>query len=258
LATVEAQFTNASGLAPGDPVRVSGFGVGRVTVIDLRSVGEIHVTFEVPDEMRPHADASVSVASVDFLGAKALDYLPGTSPQMLGEDQVIVGTASTGLLEGSSGLADQATSVLTGLERLLSEETVARIEGLLDAAQGAFQSVERMTTGEGARELTGAVTDLRGVLGRVDSLLANPAIERSANELDEVTTALREMSEGLAGVTGSLNGILAKIEAGEGSLGMAVNDSTLHHETIETLTSMRELLDDMRLRPGRYFNVKVF
>jgi phospholipid/cholesterol/gamma-HCH transport system substrate-binding protein len=66
------------------------------------------------------------------------------------------------------------------------------------------------------------------------------------------------MSEGLAGVTGSLNGILAKIEAGEGSLGMAVNDSTLHHETIETLTSMRELLDDMRLRPGRYFNVKVF
>lgn len=258
LVTVQAQFADASGLANGDPVRVSGFGVGRVTGIELRSVGEILVEFEVPTGMQPHADASVAVASVDFLGAKALDYLPGTAAQLLGEDQIILGTASTGLLEGSSGLADQATSVLTGLERLLNEETVGRIERTLDALQGALESVERLASGPAAQEMTAATSELRSAMVRLDSLLANPALEESVSQLDEVTTGLREMSEGLAGVTGSLNSVLGRIDAGEGSLGMAVNDSTLHQEAIETLESLQRLLDDIRERPGRYINLKLF
>ncbi|MBI2402461.1 MAG: hypothetical protein HYV20_06960, partial [Gemmatimonadetes bacterium] len=58
--------------------------------------------------------------------------------------------------------------------------------------------------------------------------------------------------------TNALGSILAKIDQGEGMIGRAVNDSTLHGDLHEVLISLRKLLDDVRDRPGRYVNVKVF
>jgi hypothetical protein len=66
------------------------------------------------------------------------------------------------------------------------------------------------------------------------------------------------MAEGLAGATNAMSSILEKMDAGEGSFGKAVNDTTLHNDLHEVLLSMRRLLDDMRERPGRYFRLKVF
>jgi len=66
------------------------------------------------------------------------------------------------------------------------------------------------------------------------------------------------MAEGLAGVTNALNRILEGVERGEGSLGLALRDTSLYHNTNEVLLSLRKLLDDLRERPGRYFHLKVF
>jgi phospholipid/cholesterol/gamma-HCH transport system substrate-binding protein len=66
------------------------------------------------------------------------------------------------------------------------------------------------------------------------------------------------MTEGLSSVTNALGSILEKIDRGEGLIGKAVSDSTLHGDLHEVLMSLRKLLDDVRERPGRYVNVKVF
>jgi phospholipid/cholesterol/gamma-HCH transport system substrate-binding protein len=69
---------------------------------------------------------------------------------------------------------------------------------------------------------------------------------------------MRDMSERLGKATTSLGSILEKMDRGQGVLGKAVNDSTLHDDLHETLVALRKLLDDVRERPGRYVNVKVF
>ena len=105
---------------------------------------------------------------------------------------------------------------------------------------------------------TEAIGSLRDAAHRVDSLLANPALERSVSQLDEVTESLQEMADGLAGATTALSAILEKMNNGEGSLGLALSDTALYHNANDVLVSLRELLDDMRERPGRYFRLKVF
>jgi phospholipid/cholesterol/gamma-HCH transport system substrate-binding protein len=78
------------------------------------------------------------------------------------------------------------------------------------------------------------------------------------DQLDELTTNLNEMTEGLAATTGALSQLLSKMESGQGTFGRVMNDSTMYVELRDTMRSMRALLDDIRQNPGRYINVKVF
>jgi phospholipid/cholesterol/gamma-HCH transport system substrate-binding protein len=66
------------------------------------------------------------------------------------------------------------------------------------------------------------------------------------------------MTKSLSAATQSLSQIMKKMESNQGSLGRLVNDTTAVHDLHELATSMSKLMNDMRERPGRYFNVKVF
>jgi phospholipid/cholesterol/gamma-HCH transport system substrate-binding protein len=255
---VPVRFANVSGLQEGDLVQMSGFRVGFVSNVVLEDVGRVMVYLDVPTDRAPHVDAKARVMSTDFLGEKVVDYIPGNSPQMLTEGQVITGSEEQSLIEGASGLTDQAAGVLTGLQGILTDRTADDVHETLVAARRALEVVADLGEGPAADEATAAIGNIRSVTERLDSTLANPAIERSVNQLDELTESLREMAEGLAGATSAMSSILGRMDSGEGAFGKALTDSTLHTDLHELLVSMRELLDDMRERPGRYFRLKVF
>jgi phospholipid/cholesterol/gamma-HCH transport system substrate-binding protein len=255
---VPVRFANVSGLQEGDLVQVSGFRVGFVSNVVLEDVGRVMVYLDVPTDRAPHVDAKARVMSTDFLGEKVVDYVPGNSPQMLTEGQVITGSEEQSFMEGASGLTDQATEVLTGLQGILTDRMAEDVHETLAAATRALETVARFGDGPAVDEATETIGNIRSITERLDSTLANPAIEQSINQMDELTESLREMAEGLAGTTGALSSILGKMDSGQGTFGKALTDSTLHTDLHELLVSMRQLLDDMRERPGRYFRLKVF
>ena len=110
----------------------------------------------------------------------------------------------------------------------------------------ARAAITELSKGEIIDDAAAAMRAMADAAERIDSLVGNPALERSVNQLDEVTTSLKEMAEGLAGVTNALNRILEGMERGEGSLGLALRDTSLYHNTNEVLLSLRKLLDDLR------------
>ncbi len=257
--TVQVAFVNVAGLSAGDPVHVSGSQVGRVLDVHLEDVGRVMVTLELASgTWRPRIDARAAVKSIDFLGSKFVDYVPGNSDQFLAEGQAITGVHQTDALENARDMADQVVSVLTGLQSFLAPSVLDDVRATLQSIQGALNVVGDVSTGSFVEDASGAMGTLRNITDRVDSLLANPALERSVSRLDEVTTSLQEMAEGLAGAAVALSAIMEKMNSGEGSLGLALTDSTLYRNTNDVLVSLRELLDDMRERPGRYFHLKVF
>jgi phospholipid/cholesterol/gamma-HCH transport system substrate-binding protein len=257
--TVSVRFSDVRGLSEGDPVMTSGLQVGRVASVELEDVGMVTVVLRLDtDEWRPGIDASASVKSLDFLGTKFVDYDPGVSEQLLTADQMIPGTREVDALEGASGLADQAAAVLTGVQAFVDESVLGELMATLEAARNALETLTEIGQGRIVDDASAAIASMANAATRVDSLLANPALERSVNQLDEVTTSLQEMADGLAGTTNALSRILEGVERGEGSLGMALRDTALYHNTSEMLLALTRLLDDMRERPGRYFHLKVF
>src|SRR3989440_9277342 len=83
-------------------------------------------------------------------------------------------------------------------------------------------------------------------------------VEQSGARLDTLSANLTQLTTRLTAATGSLKTVLDKMEKGEGTLGKMATDTMLYRNLNETLTSLSALLKDLRERPGRYINVKVF
>ena len=256
--TVPVRFTNVSGLDPGDVVQVSGVKVGQVANVVLEDVGSVMVYLDVNRANRPHTDAKALVASLDFLGAKYVDYIPGNATELLRDGQVITGQREVEITETATNLTGRASDALAGLQTLLSERTAEDIHRTLLAVEHTLNVVARLGEGPTVGDLQATLKSVQHLATRMDSTFAKPDIGKSLDQMDEIAQSMREMSEGLSTATTSLGSILQKMDQGQGVLGKALNDSTLHQDLHETLVSMRKLLDDVRERPGRYVNVKVF
>src|SRR5947207_15993742 len=96
------------------------------------------------------------------------------------------------------------------------------------------------------------------MLSHLDSLLgaANPA--KTGKRLDTLSTNLTQLTGRLADATGSLKGLLDKMDKGEGTLGKMATDTLLYKNLNATLKSLSELLTDLKERHGRYLTLKVF
>jgi len=256
--TIPVAFTSVQGLTGGDPVTISGVQVGRVAGVRLEAVGRVLVDIEVDKRVAPRVDATAGIRPLDFLGAKYVLYSPGTSDQPLPEGTVITGSEETDLASSVGGLADQADSVLSGAQGILSPEMAAQVKATLAATERAVDVLARAGSGPLVSDASAALVSLRNTAGSLDSILSNPSIKESLSEMDEIAVGVKEMTQGLAAVAQNLSSMLEAMRSPEGTVGKLLTDTTLYVDTHELLVSMRMLLDDVRERPGRYVHVSVF
>jgi phospholipid/cholesterol/gamma-HCH transport system substrate-binding protein len=255
--TFGVRLENVAGLVGGDPVHISGVRVGRVAGIQLLGVEDVIVNLEVARSVRPRVDAKVFVRPLDAFGAMFVDYIPGQSEEELADGQMLTGHRDLQLTELAGAMANQAGGVLTGVSEVLSLRTAEQIQATLLAAERALDVVADVG-GPLGRDATAAIASLASATHRLDSLLSSPDLGRAVAQLDEVTENLNEMVVGLGDATRGLAAVMAKIESDSGTLGRMVNDTTMYAEVLRLTTSLRLLLDDMRERPQRYFNLSVF
>ena len=78
-------------------------------------------------------------------------------------------------------------------------------------------------------------------------------LSKSLSEAD-----LGKTLKSLENTISSLNGVLANIEKGEGSLGKMVTNDELYNNLSNASRELDLLLQDFRLNPKRYVNVSVF
>lgn len=112
------------------------------------------------------------------------------------------------------------------------DETVQRIDSA--TAGGQFTTI----LNDGAS----AATDLRAASG----------------DFREVMAALSDNQTSMVRVLQSLDSLLVRVQAGDGTLGLLATDSTLYRETTQTMRQFRELLVDFQAHPRKYIKVSVF
>jgi phospholipid/cholesterol/gamma-HCH transport system substrate-binding protein len=255
-ATVLVRFESVKGLTEGDPVQISGVDVGRVSRVALEGVDSVLVVLAVEGQRRPRADATAAVASLDFLGSRYVEYNPGTSPDMLTDGEVIDGERESDLSVTATAIGDRASEFLLRSQEVLVDD----VRPTLKAVERSLDVLARIGEGPLVDDLGTSLQQLNSVGARLDTILANPAIDESISQMDEIAESLKEMAEGLATTTQALGQILEKIDSDEGTLGRLVNDPAIADDLQAVLAEMKLLLEDLRERPGRYLprNFKVF
>ncbi len=124
----------------------------------------------------------------------------------------------------------------------------------------------------GLKTVNAAAENLNSFSRRVDSATSRGELrtivtnsQNAARELVATTTRLREIAEGLnrtdsrlASAMSRADSVFAKVNSGQGSLGLLVNDARLYRNSDSLVTELRALLADVKKNPKRYFSVKVF
>ena len=256
---VSVVFKNVSGLKEGDPVRVSGVKKGRVGPVRLQRVGHVGVTLQLDPEVRPHKDARATVASADFLGAKYVDYDPGVSDTLLARGEAIQGLTEEQFADVAQGAAKSAQELIANVNKGLNPGQLASdIHATLIATQRGMDALTKATNGPVIQQTQATLAALERVMARLDTLLGNANVANSGKRLDTLSTNLTQLTRSLSDATGSLKGLLDKMDKGEGTLGKMATDTLLYKNLNSTLKSLSELLTDLKERLGRYLTVKLF
>jgi phospholipid/cholesterol/gamma-HCH transport system substrate-binding protein len=229
--------------------------------VSLERVGKVMVTLELSGDprVRPRISASAVVSSVDFFGAKMIDYSPGAeTDSFLPATSVIVGTKAQELADIASGVATNANELIGNAKGLVSTRLSDDIHNTMIATQRGMAALTAATNGPLVSQSTKALVELERVLARFDTLLGNANVQKTGMRMDTLTANLSRLSSQLASSTASLDTLLGKISRGQGTLGKMATDTVMYQDIHKTLDALSSLLNDLRERPGRYLTVKVF
>jgi phospholipid/cholesterol/gamma-HCH transport system substrate-binding protein len=62
----------------------------------------------------------------------------------------------------------------------------------------------------------------------------------------------------LRSVVAAADSLMTELQTGKGTLGMLARDSTLYHETTQTVIQLRQLLTEIQANPKKYLKISVF
>jgi phospholipid/cholesterol/gamma-HCH transport system substrate-binding protein len=262
---VRIQFANVSGLKRASPVRVSGVNVGKVERIEFIDVGKVLVIASLPPKIKARVDAEAKIVSVTLVGDYAVDFDPGRAPELLPPGKVILGTQDLGLSGRAMELSDRADSILIGAQAIVNKQTADQLRSTLTALEGTLKATERTmriysdSTRGPTAELTKTMASFRQLSTRLDSTLAHPALSRTLNRTDTLTSNLAAMTAQLTSTGERLDSLLTAVNRGQGTLGKLATDSGFYYDMRDLSHSMKELLDELKKNPGKVgVTVKLF
>jgi phospholipid/cholesterol/gamma-HCH transport system substrate-binding protein len=260
-----ARFDQVSTLQTGDPVKVNGVKTGRVTQIALEGRG-VRVDFEIEHGVRLPKDSEVRIQNIGLMGERQLGIALGRDAGFAEPGEEFFGVLDAGIAEamGAAGEAIAEARLLVLSVRTAVDSTVgrpefaARVNGLLTSAEDITERLDRLAADIDPQVRAGA-RSFQSVGREAESF-----VKKQAPRLDSLTrdgaaaaASARVLAERGARASQSLEEILAKLNAGKGTAGALLNDTTLHRDLAAALRSADSLFKEMR-RKGLDVNVDLF
>ena len=267
-----AVFDDTEGLTSGNPVDVSGVQIGTVKSVALRpGAQEAEVILSITNDTGLPRGSVARIGGISALGNVGVTIDPGP-----------LGTSA--LTDGDT-LAVKASSDLIGLVQNNAERLFGSVDTLVTGAAGTFSNVDDLLSNPES-DLRATLAQLRGAATAANQLLISQRTQLTAtlaslrqtsenvgaltadvgtfaNEnTDSLAVTISRLNRVLATVDQSLASfestsaqldlVLAKLNEGEGTLGLMLNDPALYHNLDAAVTNLNQLVLDFQADPKRY------
>jgi phospholipid/cholesterol/gamma-HCH transport system substrate-binding protein len=247
---------DAGGVRKGDPVQMRGVNIGRVRGFQMEDNGvnillELNRQWNIPDDSRSR------LAGVGLLGGRTVEVLPGTSARFFGPGDQIPGEFSADITDLAASVGREVEVLVGRLQDLLTTDFIGSVQGTAEDTRGLVEELRAVVRAQEA-ELSSTLASLRASAGAVQGVAEEADLSALLTQADSAMEGLERASGALESVAGSLATILARIEAGEGTLGRLSTDERLYESLLGAVGSLDALLEDVRENPGRYVRIRIF
>ncbi|NKI31994.1 MlaD family protein [Croceivirga thetidis] len=259
-------YDHVGGLQTGTVVSINGFGVGKVTNMGFKdSSGKLLITLAVDSKFEFSKNSPAELFDTGIIGGKGIQIQPVfDGAPMAKSGDTLNGTIKQGLTElvqekltplqmKVEGAVTNADSLLGNFNDILDDPTKRSLQNSIAGLNQLVYSLQKS-----ANAFNSLIADNQE---KLDSSLNN--VNTITQNFSEISSALKEANleetmKKFGETVDNLNGLLAKIENGEGSLGKMANNEELYNNLSNASRELDLLLQDFRLNPKRYVNVSVF
>jgi phospholipid/cholesterol/gamma-HCH transport system substrate-binding protein len=222
--------------------------------------GRVDITMEIEGEWSIPEGSRTVFGEAGLFGGRTMVIERGPSSTMIQPGDTILGegAAGGGLLGSVDQLSAQAGDVLTAIDSLLDPATIGHVQGSARELEGLLTELSGI-----AHEQRATIAELTATLSRAADGLetaagAGPDVARAAARADSAMAMLSTTTENLDAATASLRSVLARMDAGEGTLGRLSTEDSLYVNLNTAIQSINALVQDLRENPNRYINVSIF
>ena len=271
-------YEKVEGLIPSSSVLISGFKIGQVCEIEFKKNKRILVTIAVDNEYSIPKGSVARIYSADLMGSRAIELLVSDSTTMH-----ISGDTLQAAIEQS--LKDQVSLQMMPLKNQ-AEDLMKEIEDAVKIINSVFNEQTRNNLSKSFDNLEIAIKHLKSTSYLIDTLVQseNKKLSRIFDNVEAITTNFKNNNEKLtfainniSSISDSIaksnlkntieqtsetmlkvNNIVEKINTGEGTLGMLLNNDTLYYNIEDAAYNMNKLVEDLRINPKRYIHFSLF
>lgn len=275
-----AVYKNVNGLNSSNPLFINGVKVGQVGEVFFNPSlnGDIIVQLVFTDKFPVPKNSIAKIFSIDLMGSKGVEIQLGPGPE-------IAVNGDTLLTDVETSLKDAVNQQIMPL-KLKAEDLLGSIDTMVIAVQGIFNKEALEDLNASIKSIRHTFTNLESTSQNLDTLIIMESgrlssimynidmitrnLTNNSNEIDRILGNLASVSDTLArsnisGVIQKINktftdleNILTRVDKGQGTLGLLVNDEKLYNDLQKSATELNLLLEDIRVNPKRYVRISVF
>ena len=265
---VSAKYPDVCGLTASAPVYFKGYKAGTVSSIEYdRESGEFLVTCTVDRGFGLSAGTRMVIYSVDLLGGKGVELVPGTSAEILDDGAVIPGETRPDLLASVgdeilplagkiSSAVDSLNVTVSSINRILGKENrdglVAAI-GHIDRTMANIESISSVIGGRSA-EIDGLLANLHEVSASLASVMEKA--DTAMADIGNVAAALDESD--IRGLVTSFRELADSVRDPDGSVGKLLADGGVYDSLESLLDDIDSLVRQIEENPKKYIKISLF
>ncbi len=279
--TVYAVYTNVEGLLESNNVQLRGLKIGIIQKIALLpddKTGRILVTMKIDNAVNIPTDSKAKIFSFDLLGSKAIGVEFGTASTYIKSGDTLrseieddlkttVDKRIAPLQKKAEGLISSIDSVMVVVQEVLNKDARHNLTKSFESIKRAIETFEKTSF----RLDTIVVTQqykLSSIFSKMESITSNLAnnnekITKVLNNFESISDSLAKSNikttiynANVALRDASI--ILDKINKGQGTMGMLLNNDSLYRKLDASAKDLDELLKDFKENPKRYVHFSVF
>jgi phospholipid/cholesterol/gamma-HCH transport system substrate-binding protein len=282
-----AEFDNSSGLQPSNEVQLNGVRVGQVLAVDLKedNASKVVVRFSIEkEELLVPDNSEIWLISSDILGTKALDLrIPVDSVPRA--DIAYYESGDYVKANTEISLGDQINEELLPLKKK-TEELIGSVEQIIVSVNAFWDTSAAYTIDESLYEVRDAIDKFGELANNLSILVANETQQVNVilKDVKEITSNIASQSDTINNILANfsavsqdladadldtvlaetksslqeLNGVLAEVNEGQGTIGKLLHSDSLHNELVQTSQSIQNLLDDFQANPNKFVHFSIF